>query len=442
MEQSASAARRSGRAARLKVPLAVVAVATAALGIAACSGSGSHGGGNSITVAVSASPSATALEALAPAFEKKTGIKLSFVNLPYAQLAAKVLLSSREPGHGYDVIQFDSPMLASLANGGALADIGPQARRSASYDYADIPTQVQQYAQYHGTTYALPLSTEPYILWYNTRLFSKLGLKPPTTWPQYVNDAKKLSAAGFYGNDSGFGSQIGAYYWLETIYLYGGSLFSGSTCTPALSSPAAQAATRTYLSLLGSTPATAVNGGGNEMTTAFTQGNVGQMINATGYYSIMADPSQSKIPGKFAGALPPTAGPQGHTLLFGWLIGIGKNSSAPSSAWKFLQFALAKSNTSTFIAKGAPPAARTSLLDDQAATKQLPYLPALIGSAKIGVHLPYITQMPQIITSLSQLLSQAATRHPAASQLGQAANALTSAADSSLKSIMSGVDSC
>jgi multiple sugar transport system substrate-binding protein len=434
--------RQSVKPERLKIRTIPVLAVAAALGLAACSGGAGHGSADAITVAVSSSPSATALEALAPAFEKKTGIKVTFVNLPYAQLAAKVLLASKEPGHAYDVIQFDSPMLASLANGGALANLGPQARQSASYDFADIPAQVQQYAQYHGTTYALPLSTEPYVLWYNTSLFGKLGLKPPASWPQYVSDARKLSGHGSYGNDSGFSSQIGAYYWLETVYLYGGSLFQGNSCAPALGTPAAQAATRTYLSLLGSTPATAVNGGGNEMTTAFVQGNVGQMINATGYYSIMADPSQSKIPGKFAAALPPSAGPQGHTLLFGWLIGIGKNSGASASAWKFLQFALGKSNTGTFIAKGAPPAARTSLLDDQAARKQLPYLPTLIGAAKMGVHLPYITQMPQIITALSQQLSQAATRHPAASQLAAAASQLTSAADHSIASIMSGVDNC
>jgi ABC-type glycerol-3-phosphate transport system substrate-binding protein len=431
---------QSGRAGGLKVLSALVAAVVVTVGIGACSAGG--GGKDEITVAVSSSPSATAMEALAPAFTKQTGIKVNFVNLPYAQLAAKVLLSSRERGHGYDVIQFDSPMLSSLANGGALADIGSEATASASYDYADIPAQVQQYAKYHGTTYALPLSTEPYVLWYNTKLFTRLGLKPPTTWSQYAGNAAKLSGAGLYGNDSGFGSQLGAYYWLETIYLYGGSLFQGSSCVPDLTSPAARAATSTYLSLLGKTPATAVNGGGNEMTTAFTQGNVGQMVNATGYYSIMADPSQSKIPGQFAAALPPTAGPQGHTLLFGWLIGVGKNSSAPSSAWKFLQFALAKNNTSTFIAKGAPPAARTSLLSDPAATKELPYLPTLIGAAKIGVHLPYITQMPQIITTLSQLLSQAATRHPSAAQAPQAAAALTSAADNSIKGVVSGAGNC
>ncbi len=423
------------RAGSLRCALSVMTVAIcASLALAAC-GSGSNGSeSNTITVAVSSSPSATALKDLASSFEKQTGITVKFVDIPYAQLAAKVLLDAKKPKGSYDVIQYDSPMLAPLAGGGALADVGARATGSASYDFGDFPDQVREYTQYHGKMYGLPLSTEPYVLWYNTGLFTKLGLKPPADWAAYQANAQKLRAAGAYGSDSGFGSEIGGYYWLESIYLNGGSLLKTGSCTPALDSPAALSATRTYLSLLGSTPGTAVNGGGNEMTTAFTQGNVGQMINATGYYSIMADPKQSKIPGKFAAAVPPL-GSQGRTLLFGWLIGIGAKSAAPNNAWKFLEFALSKDNQKAFIAEGAPPPARQSLLSDPTAKQQLPYLQTLIDAAKLGEHLPYLTQMPEIITALSAALSDAATTHQSAQQL-------VSTANEKVASILSGVANC
>ncbi|WP_176308531.1 ABC transporter substrate-binding protein [Micromonospora sp. NBS 11-29] len=413
----------------------VAAAITTTLVIAGC---GEDAGGSedkTITVAISSSPSATALKALAPGFEKETGIKVEFVDIPYAQLAAKTLLAAKQPKGGYDVVQFDSPMLAPLAGGGALTDIGGRAEGSSSYDYADIPDQVKDYAKYRNTTYGLPLSTEPYVLWYNSDLFSKNNLKPPTTWDEYTANATKLKAAGAYGSDSGFGSEIGAYYWLETIYTFGGRLLKEGTCTPALDSPEVLAATKTYLSLKDTTPATAVNGGGNEMTTAFVQGDVGQMINATGYYSIMADPKQSKIPGKFAAAVPPLAGDQGRTLLFGWLIGLGKNSSSPENGWKFLEYAMGKANQSTFIEQGAPPPARKSLLTDAEAQKSLPYLKTLIDAAETGVHLPYISQMPEIITALSAQLSSAATG-------GQSAEQLVKAANDKVASILDGEDDC
>jgi ABC-type glycerol-3-phosphate transport system substrate-binding protein len=398
-------------------------------GAAACSGGSGGAQGNpsgtakQITVAISDSPSATALKKLAPAFTAKTGVKVKFVSLPYAQLAAKVLLSSKKSSSAFDVIQFDSPMLASLAAGGALKDIQSQVSSSSTYDVSDFPQPVQNYAKYQGKTYAVPLSTEPYVLWYRTDLFKKLNLSPPQTWNQYLANAKALKAAGHEGSDSGFGAQIGAYYWLEAIYASGGSLFHKGTCKPAPDTPQAAAATKAYLEALPYTPATAINGGGTEMTTAFVQSDVGQMINATGYYSIMNDPKQSKIPGKFASAVPPSLTGKPATLLFGWLIGVGQQSQAQQTAWQFLDFALGKSGMKKMIAAGAPPTGRTSLVDNPKLTKSLPYLPTLVDASKVGTHLPYITQMPEIITSMSADLNAAAAKKQSPAQLIKAATA-------------------
>ncbi|WP_162529276.1 extracellular solute-binding protein [Segeticoccus rhizosphaerae] len=398
-------------------------------GAAACSGGSGGAQGNpsgtakQITVAISDSPSATALKKVAPAFTAQTGVEVKFVSLPYAQLAAKVLLSSKKSSSAFDVIQFDSPMLASLAAGGALKDIQSQVSSSSTYDVSDFPQPVQDYAKYQGKTYAVPLSTEPYVLWYRTDLFKKLNLSTPQTWNQYLANAKALKAGGHEGSDSGFGAQIGAYYWLEAIYASGGSLFHKGTCKPALDTPQAVAATKAYLEALPYTPATAINGGGNEMTTAFVQSDVGQMINATGYYSIMNDPKQSKIPGKFAAALPPSLTGKPATLLFGWLIGVGQQSQAQQTAWQFLDFALGKSGMKKMIAAGAPPTGRTSLVDNPKLTKSLPYLPTLVDASKVGTHLPYITQMPEIITSMSADLNAAAAKKQSPAQLIKAATA-------------------
>jgi multiple sugar transport system substrate-binding protein len=414
---------------RIKQMAAGMLLAAAVTGVAACGSSdddrsGSTGGtADEITVAVSSSPSATALRKMAPGFEKKTGVKVKFVELPYQQIAAKVLLATRQGSGGYDVIQFDSPMLAPLAAGGALADIGQQVTTSKTYDNSDFPEQVQDYAKYKDTTYAVPLSTEPYVLWYRTDLFKQLGLSAPDTWDQYSANAKKLHAAGHGGSDSGFGSDIGAYYWLEAIYAHGGQLLKPGSCTPALDSPEAKAATEQYLAMLPYTPATAVNGGGNEMTTAFVQGDAGQEINATGYYSIMADPKQSKVVGKFEAAVPPgTDASDRHTLLFGWLIGLGAKSKAQKTGWQFLEYALGKENTAQLVSYGAPPPARRSLKSDPNVSKQLPYLPVLLEAAEVGQHLPYIPQMPEIITALSADLSKAATGELSADELIAKAN--------------------
>lgn len=403
--------------------------------LAACGNEEESGGtSDSITIAISSSPSADALRAIASDFEDDTGVTVEFVDIPYDQLASQLLLSTRQQDQGFDVIQFDSPMLAALVEAGALAELTERVETSETYNADDFSEQVNEYARFDGAAYGIPLSTEPYVLWYRTDLFDELGLQPEPTWQTYIQNARALQEAGTDGNGSGFGAQIGGYYWLETIYLHGGSLLEPGTCTPTLDTTQALTATETYLNLLDTTPATVVNGGGNEMTTAFAQGQVGQQINATGYWSTISDPDESQVGDAFGMTLPPMTD-DGSTLLFGWLIGVGAQSAAPDTAWEFLEYALGQDAMDRLIEEGAPPPARQSLLENEAAIERIPYLPTLIEAAAHGDHLPYIKQMPEIITALSVELNDAAST-------GTDAKALLDAAQSEVESIMSGTETC
>lgn len=389
----------------------------------------------SLTIALSSSPSATALKELAKAFEASSGITMNVVELTYDQIATKVLLAAGQEKATYDIVQFDSPMYAALASGNALADLGGYLEASAAYDYSDFPDQVKEYARFGDKSLAIPLSTEPYILWNNTALLKENNLSIADTLSDYAANAKALGEAGAYGSNSGFGPKIGAYYWLQSVYLHGGRLTQPGTCTSALDSPEAKAATDFYFSMLPFTPATSVNGGGNEMTTAFVQGDVGQMVNATGYYSIVSDPEQSKIPESFEMSLPPRNDTGRHTLMFGWLIGVTANSSAKDEAWSFLEFALGKDSMDKLIDLGAPPPARTSLTTSATAKKAIPYVELLVNASSFGEHLPYTPVMSEIITEVSAQLSEAASD-------GSGPDAFLTKAQESVSRILADADVC
>ena len=378
--------------------------------------------GGKITVAVASSPSATALREMGAAFAAKTGIEVEFVELPYGDLTPKVLLAAKEGTGGFDVIQYDSPMLAPLVAGGALASLDDLVT-SEAYDISDIPDQVREYAQYKGVQYGLPLSTEPYALWYRTDRFEDAGLTPPTNWDEYLAAAQALTADGRYGSNSGYGAEIGGYYFLEHLYLTGGKLLDETTCKATLDSPEARAASEMYAKLVPYTPAAAINGGGNEMTTAFVQGDASMMINATGYWSIINDPAQSKVVGNFGLVLPPRSSEAARTLMFGWLIGMGETSQHKDAAWQFLEYAMGKANAAKMIDLGAPPAARMSLVNDPATLEKLPYLPTLVDAAAVGTHLPYLPAMTQIIPVLSVELNKLGTGQQSVDDFITTANA-------------------
>ena len=397
-----------------KIRKAVVLVMTAvlALSMAACGSNtdpgGSTGGAKSLTIALTSSPSADALEALAKDFENNTGIKVNIVQLTYDQIPTKVLLAAGQSKAAYDIVQFDSPMYPALVSGGALADLSSYVKNSTKYDYGDFSGQVQEYAMFGDDIMSIPLSTEPYVLWSNTELLAKAGVKPADTLDEYVANADAFAKIGAYGSANAFGAQMSAYFWLQAVYMFGGSITKPGTCESALDSPAVDAATKYYFDLLPTTPAMAINGGDNEMTSAFIQGDVGQVVTATGYYSIVADPEQSSIPDSFVMTLPPAGDNGRHTLMFGWLIGVTANSAAQDEAWQFLEFALAKDAMDKLIELGGPPPARTSLLNSPNAKQAIPYLDVLVDASAYGVHLPYTPVMNEIITEVSAQISEAA----------------------------------
>lgn len=93
-------------------PAGVAAACAGALVLVGCGGAdepdGSGGGtADSITVAISSSPSSDALQAIAADFEDESGVSVEFVDIPYDQLAAQILLGARQPDQGFDVIQLD-----------------------------------------------------------------------------------------------------------------------------------------------------------------------------------------------------------------------------------------------------------------------------------------------------------------------------------------------
>ena len=143
-----------------------------------------------INVFVTVSPSSDALKAMAPGFTAKTGIQVNFITVPTADIVTKLLLACQTKSSTNDVVQYDSQHLTALASAGCLDEVGLRAAASSEYQDSRIAGQLKAYGTFGGKRLGLPLSTEPYILWYRKDLYSKLGLKVPKTWTQYASNAK------------------------------------------------------------------------------------------------------------------------------------------------------------------------------------------------------------------------------------------------------------
>jgi ABC-type glycerol-3-phosphate transport system substrate-binding protein len=404
---------------------ALSAAAAAAVILAGCTaaGSGTSGTGgasvpqdknkpSSLTMLVTSSGSENGLKALADTYKQKTGITIDFVEVASGDLATKEILAAKSKQNTFDLAMVDGFTLPAVAAAGALVPLDGYLKSDTAYDYkGDFPQGLKDYAQYKGVSYTVPLSTEPYLQWYRTDLYSQLGLKPATTWDEAISNAKALQAAGDLGYNPIYNAAGAAHFYNSMLVSEGGRMFDPKTLKPLLDTDLAKKIMTQYLSLKQYGPSSSTSGATANAVQAFQQQNIGQMILASGWWPTI-DGASSAISGKVATA-PTPLGKLGDyeptSMLYGWLAGISSSSTHQKAAWDFLSWALGKDNVSAFVDAGAAPPARLSTTSNADLLKKAPYLTAEAEAVKTGITLPRIPAMSQIVSVISQAINSMAT---------------------------------
>lgn len=365
-----------------------------------------------ITAFVTVSPSSDALKAMAPGFTKQTGIKVNFVTVPTAEIVTKLLLACQTKSKSNDVIQFDSQHLTALAAAGCLDEVGKRAVASNEYQDSRIPAQLKAYGTHGGKRLALPLSTEPYILWYRKDLYQKLGLRVPRTWTQYAANAKKCHDAGYFGSAIPYGPAAAAFRIGAMVHNYGGAYFNTTTYEPTFDDPKTRAAIRLAMDLVYTTPESVIASGGLAAVQSMQQLDVCQMLNATGWWSILGDQKQSpKVFDKLAIADAPKMNGSKETFLFGWLIGLNQFSENKTEGFKFLEYALGKTNSKAFLEAGAPPTGRLLVGPALDTLNQVaPYYKVLNQANKTAIPMYRVPEITEILDVTNRTMNAMATK--------------------------------
>lgn len=366
-----------------------------------------------INVFVTVSPSSDALKAMAPGFTQKTGIKVNFITVPTNEIITKLLLACQTKSSTNDVVQYDSQHMTALASAGCLDEVGLRALASKAYQDSRIGSQLKAYGTFQGKRLGLPLSTEPYVLWYRKDLYQELGLRVPRTWTQYANNAKKCEAAGYFGSAVPYGPAAAAFRIGAMIHNYGGAFYNRTTFEPTFDSPQTKAAIKMAMDLVYTTPASVISGGGLQAVQSMQELQVCQMLNATGWWSILGNEKQSpKVFDKLALADAPHMNGSKETFLFGWLIGINEHSNQKGNAWKFLEYTLGTASTEAFLNAGAPPSGRTLVKASHIAlqAKVAPYFKVLDMANKNAIPLYRIPEITEVMDVVNRGLNAMATK--------------------------------
>ncbi len=365
---------------------------------------GKTGDAGEINVFLIPSPSSTSIQSFIPAFEKKTCIKVNFSETPYGEAHQKELLAYEQGDGQYDVAQFDNTFLTPFGAADAMTPLDDYLATSTEYDISDFSKGQQEYGMYDGKTLGLTLSTEPMIQWYRTDIYDELGLKPATTWDEFLSNAKAVKESGKGDGDLiGFGP--GSSWWFMTlVWSFGGQLYDANL-NPTVNSPEAIKAMNYMTELFKYAPPGAISATGDDVMFKFLSQDIGSIIQYSGYYGFTLDPASNKYVGKMATAKMPL-GAVDITHLAGWNIGIPADSKNKDQAWQFLEFVLGKSNARAYLESGAAAIGRTSITSDAALLADQPYLELLnIPSTSRIERYPQLKVWPEMDQAITQAIT-------------------------------------
>jgi multiple sugar transport system substrate-binding protein len=212
---------------RLLRKSAVVAATSAGLvgGLAALPATSYAAGSSSEAAAIAAAlkkPTTLTVWAWAPqskqivkAFEKRyPKVKVNLVNVGTSTTEYTKLDNAIKAGSGApDIAQIEYYALPQFSLEGALANLNSYGFSSYKSEFAPA---VWDSVDIGGDLVGIPQDTGPMALFYNKTIFDKYGLTVPTTWTQYLADAKKLHAADsseYMTNDTGDPGFITSMIW-------------------------------------------------------------------------------------------------------------------------------------------------------------------------------------------------------------------------------------
>ena len=158
--------------------------------------------------------------------QDKINIEAKFI--PFAEFKRQLTVAL-VGGTPPDCVLVDNPDYAAYIAMGAFEALDD---RIADWEYGkdDFYPGPWASATWEGKQYGIPFETNTLVLFYNVDMFEKAGLdpdKPPTTWEELNQYAKKLTKDGVYGiSVCAVASEEGTFQWLPFLQQNGGNVFN------------------------------------------------------------------------------------------------------------------------------------------------------------------------------------------------------------------------
>ena len=322
-------------------------------------------------------------QALADAYQKKSGVQIKLTPIPDANFVTKYG-TAVAGGQAPDMISVDIVYMPVYTQTGQLEDITSFAK--ALPHFKDLSPSHIRLSSYQDKIYGLPLGYDASFLLYNKDLFKQAGLnsdKPPANFADILAASKKITALGggvkgfyFSGNCGG----CNAFTMMPLVWASGSDALNQDGTKANLDNPVMKKTLQLYRDLWtqGQVPVGAQTDNGTNFLNAFTSGKVGMM--PSGNFAIAA--LKKDFPKlNFGVAYLPGVTGDWASFVGGDCIGISKGSPNTAGAKAFLKYIMSDEAQIEVVSKGGWLPVRLDL----AANKYTNAEPRLVAAAKSGI---------------------------------------------------------
>ncbi|SMC44888.1 ABC transporter substrate-binding protein [Primorskyibacter flagellatus] len=363
--------------------------------------------GTTVDVVFLLRPGYEAIEAMLPAFEEETGIKVNVIKHPYENALGEQVRDF-VAGGDLDVVLIDLVWIGNFAeNDWALPLADVQAKFpdivDPDLDIDDFfPLVLNAFGSWNGTTYGLPVDNYSGLMFYNRCMLEEAGFDgPPETWtelkdeygPALTKDGKYAFALQSKRNET-----QSADSFARMIWPFGGS-FLDADFKSNLNSPESQAGLQFRQDLMQYMPDGIVAYDHAEVVNGFAQGDIAMITEWSAFYSSVVSPETSKV-ADCVEIAPEPKGPAGRKpALGGFSMAVASQAdeAEQAAAYLFIQWATSKANAVEYVERGGV-SARQSAYEDPALAETFKYIPALVESWQDGVpeFRPRFAEWPEI----------------------------------------------
>jgi multiple sugar transport system substrate-binding protein len=219
-----------------------------------------------------------------------------------------------------------------------------------------------------GNIYGIPMRAYGPVLFYNTEILAQNGLTdPPTTWEEYIADAKATAGR----RDDGariYGMRFEPSSVILAARAYGGDVISPDFKILFTEEPMIHAlneAAELYAD--GVIPPDFMNLVADDWLTLEQNGQVAFSVRGPTYYNNLNDPDASQVVGKIGVTVVPASETVDFDLVPGdaafWSMSIPNNSANPEAAWAVIRYLSSDAGAKAMALNGNAPT-KLSVYDD------------------------------------------------------------------------------